>query len=145
PTITMNPLYKPVAEVPSLDQWRRVSSTSRFMFMDRRGSPEIRAIDKCVDAYSKLASDPHAKTIDLWHAAVNLLEAIEVYLATKRGHNQNRVEMVMMLKLQTRAVLAKLRWQKYKDVTGGHQPGMKPMVEHVWSEMHSPGHARVGH
>ena len=29
-------------------------------------------------------------------------------------------------------------------MTGGHKPGMKPMVEHVWSEKHSPGHARVG-
>jgi hypothetical protein len=115
------------------------------MFMDRRGSPEIRAIDNCVDEYSKLASNPGSKTMDLWYAAVNLLEAIEVYLATKRGHNQNRVDAVNLLKMQTSAVLAKLRWQKFKDVTGGHKPGMKPMDEHVWSEMHSPGHARVGH
>src|SRR5215471_21491711 len=114
-TMTMNPLYRPAAEVPTLDEWRKVSSTSRFMFMDRRGSPEIRGIDRCVAAYSRLASDPRAKTMDLWYAAVDLLEAIEVYLATKRGHNQNRVDMVMLLKLQTRAVLAKLRWQKYKD------------------------------
>jgi hypothetical protein len=98
-----------------------------------------------VDKYSKLASKPESKTMDLWYAAVDLLEAIEVYLATKRGHNQNRVEAVHMLKKQVRAVLAKLRWEKYKDVTGGHKSGMKPMVQHVWSEMHSPGHARVGH
>ncbi len=141
---TYNPLYKPVAEIPTLAEWRRASSTSRFQFMDRRGSPEIRAIDHCVDAYSNLALLPNTPTARLWEAAVNLFEAIEVYKATPRGHKQSRVDAVELLRMQTLAVLTKLRWQKVKDVSG-NKPGLKPMVEHVWSEMHSPGHARVGH
>jgi hypothetical protein len=141
---TYNPVYRALAEIPTLAEWRRASSTARFQFMDRRGSPEIRAIDKCVDAYSNLALLPNTLTAQLWEAAVNLLEAIEVYKATPRGHKQSRVDAVELLRKQTQAVLTKLRWQKIKDVSG-NKPGLKPMVEHVWSEMHSPGHARVGH
>jgi len=115
---TYNPLYRPPAEIPTLAEWRRASSTARFQFMDRRGSPEIRAIDQCVDAYSNLALRPNTPTAQLWEAAVNLLEAIEVYKATPRGHNQSRVDAVEMLRKQTQAVLAKLRWQKIKDVSG---------------------------
>ena len=112
--------------------------------MVRRGSLEIRAIDQCVDAYSNLALLPNTPTAQLWAAAVILLEAIEVYKATPRGHKQSRVDAVEVLRKQTQAVLTKLRWQEIKDVSG-NKPGLKPMVEHVWSEMHSPGQARVGH
>ena len=141
---TYNPLYRALAEIPTLAEWRRASSTARFQFMDRRGSPEIRAIDQCVDAYSNLALLPNTPTAQLWEAAVNLLEAVEVYKATPRGHKQSRVDAVELLRKQTQAVLTKLRWQKIKDVSG-NKPGLKPMVEHVWSEMHSPGPARAGH
>jgi hypothetical protein len=143
-TTTYNPLYQAPAEIPTLAEWRRASSNARFQFMDRRTSPEIRAIDQCVDAYSKLSLLPKTPTAQLWEAAVNLFEAIEVYKATPRGHKQSRLDAVELLKKQTQAVLTKLRWQKIREVAG-NKPGMKPMVEHVWSEMHSPGHARVGH
>jgi hypothetical protein len=105
--------------------------------MVRRGSLEIRAIDQCVDAYSNLALLPNTPTAQLWEAAVILLEAIEVYKATPRGHKRSRVDAVEVLRKQTQAVLTKLRWQEIKDVSG-NKPGLKPMVEHVWSEMHSP-------
>jgi len=141
---TYNPLYRALAEIPTLAEWRRASSTARFQFMDRRGSPEIRAIDHCVNAYSNLALLPNTPTAQLWEAAVNLFEAIEVYKATPRGHKQARIDAVELLRKQTLAVLTKLRWQKVRDVSG-NKSGLKPMVEHVWSEMHSPGHARVGH
>ncbi len=140
-----NPLYRPDAEIPTLQEWLAASSAARFQFMDRRGTPEIRAIDTCVEAYSKLAALNNSSTADLWQAAVNLLAAVEVYLATPRGHKQQRLDAVYMLKRQTDVTLARLRWKKLKEVTGGYKPGMKPMVQHVWSEMHSPGHARVGH
>src|SRR6516225_8024389 len=139
-TTTYNPLYQAPAEIPTLAEWRRASSNARFQFMDRRTSPEIRAIDQCVDAYSKLSLLPKTPTAQLWEAAVNLFEAIEVYKATPRGHKQSRLDAVELLKKQTQAVLTKLRWQKIREVAG-NKPGMKPMVEHVWSEMHSPGHA----
>lgn len=142
---TYNPLYRPVSEIPTLAEWRRASKNARFQFMDRRGSPEILAIDRCVAAYNRAAARPNASTVDLWYEALDLLEAIEVYLATPRGHKQARLDAVNLLRMQTGATLARLRWQKYKEVTGGHKKGMKPMVPHVWSEMHSPGHARVGH
>ena len=71
---TDNPLYRALAEIPRLAEWRRASSAARFQFMDRRGSPEIRAIDKCLDAYSNLALLPNTPTAQLWEAAVNLLE-----------------------------------------------------------------------
>ena len=142
---TYNPLLRPLSEVPTLAQWRQASSNARFTFMDRRGSPEIRAVDNRVAEYSKLAAVPNIPVMDLWHKAMDLLESVEVYLASPRGHKQKRVDAVTLLKLQTKATLARLRWQKYKEVTGGYQHGMKPMVPHVWTEMHSPGHARVGH
>lgn len=104
----------------------RASSTARFQFMDRRGSPENRAIDQCVDAYSNLALLPNTPTAQLWEATVNLLEAIEVYKATPRSHKQSRVDTVELLRKQTQAVLTKLRWQKIKDVRG-NKPGLKPL------------------
>jgi len=140
-----NPLYKGEGNIPQTQDWLAASSAARFNFMDRRGTPEIQAIDESVAEYNRVAAMNPPPTGELFEAAVNLLEACEVYLATPRGHKQKRLDAVHMLKAEVKAVLTKLRWQKVKEVTGGGKPGVKLMDEHVWSEMHSPGHARVGH
>jgi hypothetical protein len=57
---TYNPSIGRWLKIPTLAEWRRTSSTARFQFMDRRGSPEIRAIDQCVDAYSNLVLLPNS-------------------------------------------------------------------------------------
>jgi hypothetical protein len=131
--------------IPSPQEWAAASATSHFQFLDRRGSPEIRAIDAAVAEYNRLALLNGVPTVQLWEAAVDLFEAIEMYLAVPRGHKQPRVDAVRDLRAATMVTLSDLRWKKLKEASGGFKPGMKPMVQHVWSEVHSPGHARVGH
>ncbi len=77
------------------------------------GSPEIRAIDAAVAAYDGLAMNQNAPTVRLWDAVFTLFEAIEVYLATSRGHKQPRVDAVVDLRAITmKATLSDLRWKK---------------------------------
>ncbi len=131
--------------IPSPREWQAASATARFQLLDRRSSPEMRAIDQAVANYDRLALNSGTPTAQLWEAAVALLEAIEVYLASPRGHKQRRVDAVQDLRATTGATLTKLRWQKVRDIGGNAKPGMKTMVKEVWSEMHAPDHARVGH
>jgi hypothetical protein len=131
--------------IPSLREWEEASATSRFRLLDRRSSPEMSAIDQAVAGYDRLAVIANTPVVPLWEAAVTLFEAIEVYLATGRGHKQKRVSAVNDLRAVTMVTLSDLRWRKLKEVTGGYKPGMRPMVQHVWPEMHAPNHDRVGH
>jgi hypothetical protein len=130
--------------IPSPREWQVASQAARFEFMDRRSSPEMRAIDKGVADYELVALNQGATTAELFEAAVQLFEAIEVYLACKRGHKQKRVDAVRDLRAVTMDTLTTLRWRKINDAYGGIQKGLRPMVPHVLSEIHSPGHERVG-
>lgn len=44
--------------IPSPSQWVSASATSRFSFMDRRGSTEIRKVDACVEEFNRLSTLP---------------------------------------------------------------------------------------
>lgn len=142
-----NPRYAQLRlkKIPGLAEWMSASKSSRISLFDRRNSKEILAIDNAVLEYEKIASRPNVPLAQESEALITLFEAIEVYLATPRGHAGRRLAAVSDLRQITLFTLSDIRWKKYKEVTGGHRPGMKPMIQHVWSEMHSPGHARVGH
>lgn len=131
--------------IPSPHEWRTASATSRFEFMDRRSSPEMRAIDQGVEDYDRVARLPGATTAQLFEAAAELFEVIEVYIACPRGHKQKRLDAVHDLRAVTMDTLTTLRWRKINDAYGGIQKGLRPMVPHVISEIHSPGHERAGH
>ena len=124
--------------IPGVSEWRAASATSRFAILDRRASPEIVAIDNAVAGDDGVAVKPNVPTAALWQVVLTLFEAIEVYRATARGAKQPRLDAVNDLRAVTMATLSKLRWEKYKEVTGGHKHGMKPMVQHVWSARRIP-------
>lgn len=132
-------------KIPSSAEWSAASKSSRFSALDRRGSDEIRALDAALSAYGTVAANPKVPLARESEALIALFEAIEVYLATPRRHSKHRLRAVHDLRAIALFTLSDIRWQKYKDVTGGHKHGMKPMIPHVWSEKHSPDHARVGH
>lgn len=132
-------------QIPGFAEWKAASALSTRSLFDNRKSSELRAIDKAVAAYEKIANQPKLPLAQESEALITLFEAIEVYRATPRSHRKTRWIAVNDLRDITLFTLNDIRWQKYIDVTGGHKRGMKPMVPHVWTEKHSPGHARVGH
>lgn len=132
-------------KIPGTAEWVAASALSSVSIFENRNSTELRAIDTAVADWEKIANLKSPPLAQESEALISLFEAIEVYRASARSHRKSRWEAVADLRAITLYVLTDIRWQKYKDVTGGHKPGMKPMVEHVWSEKHSPGHARVGH
>jgi hypothetical protein len=132
-------------KIPGTAEWVAASALSSVSIFENRKSTELRAIDTAVADCEKFENMKSPLLAQESEALIGLFEAIEVYRATPRSHRKSRWEVVADLRAITLYVLSDIRWQKYKDVTGGHKPGMKPMVEHVWSEKHSPGHARVGH
>jgi hypothetical protein len=131
--------------IPGTSEWLAASALSSISIFENRNSTELRAIDAAVADYAKFTNMKGLPLGQESEALIRLFEAIEVYRATPRSHRKSRWDVVADLRAITLYVLSDIRWQKYKDVTGGHKPGMKPMVEHVWSEKHSPGHERVGH
>ena len=131
--------------IPGSTEWQAASALSSVSIFENRNSSEFRAIDKAVAAYEQISKQPKPPLAQESEALINLFEAVEVYRATPRSHRKSRWIAVNDLRAITLFTLSDIRWQKYKDVTGGHKPGMKPMIPHVWSEKHSPGHARVGH
>lgn len=131
--------------IPSSTEWATASALSSVSLFESRNSSELRAIDSAVAEYERISKLPKLPLAQESEALIKLFESVEVYRATPRSHRKSRWNAVSDLRAITLFVLSDIRWQKYKDVTGGHKPGMKPMIEHVWSEKHSPGHARVGH
>jgi hypothetical protein len=132
-------------KIPGTAEWVGASALSSVSIFESRKSTELRAIDTALADWEKLANMKSPPLTQESEGLIGLFEAIEVYRATPRSHRKSRWQAVADLRAITLYVLSDIRWQKYKDVTGGHKPGMKPMVEHVWSEKHSPDHARVGH
>ena len=131
-------------KIPTLPEWMAASMSSRFEFMNKRSSPEILAIDAALNAYHQVVNrrEPLARESE---AAITLLEAIEVYLAIPRGPLHKRVKRaVKELRAITLYTLTDLRWQKIRNVAPTKQ-APRPMIPAVWSEVHSPNHARVGH
>lgn len=142
----------PWKEIPSFPAWEQASRAVAFAAFRRwesRSSPEILAIDSALKHYHQVVATfggGCARSADHlrqeFEALVQLLEAVEVYLATE-GHGTRRIAAVNNLKRMTTFTLADIRWQKLQYVYGG-QPGTKPMVESVTSEPFHQG-ARVGH
>jgi len=131
--------------IPGTAAWVAASALSSVSLFESRNSTELQAIDAAVAEYERVVRMSKVPLAQESEALIGLFEAVEVYRATPRSHRKSRWEAVGDLRAITVFTLSDIRWQKYKDVTGGHKPGMKPMIEHVWSEKHSPNHARVGH
>jgi hypothetical protein len=108
--------------IPKSSEWSAASqSSSRLAVFDRRNSPEIKAIDRAVAEYEAVINRPGVKLEEESEALITLYEAIEVYLATPRRHPKQRLQAVHDLRTITLFTLSDIRWQKYKDVTGGAQ------------------------
>ena len=65
---------------------------------------EILAIDAAVVQYNQVAMSGNVPTVRMWEVLVELFEAIETYLATKRGHKQPRLDAVNDLRAVTMRV-----------------------------------------
>jgi hypothetical protein len=132
------------------EQWQEIPTSavwitaSRTKFGNKRKSKEIVALDNAVAAHEQLKTRGQVSTAELSEALIKILEATEVYLASKGGkHSKNRDGAVRDLRAATRHQLAGVRWKKIRELAGGAKRGLRPMTEHVWSEMHSPDHARM--
>jgi hypothetical protein len=126
--------------IPTPDEWKKATSSAKKFILGRGG---LVAIDEAIATFTRV-SQPNAPLAPESEALIELFEAIEEYQA-RAPATERESAAVQDLRAIALFTLSDMRWQKLREVTGGGRPGLKPMVPHVWSEMHSPGHARVGH
>src|SRR6266568_1001237 len=117
-----------------------------------RKASELIALDNAIKNYDELRKreyDGGMVSTAMWsEALITLFAAVEVYLASKNGkHAKERTAAATALREVVLKKLSQIRWKKISEAatTGKEGSNLKAMVPHVWSEMHSPGHARVGH
>ncbi len=126
--------------VPSLADWKRKSSAG---WLRGRSNPALLAVDTKVGAYETLNGRGSPGLQDRYEALVEILEAVEVYLASKGGvHCERRDVAARALKAIVIKELSRVRWQKIRDLQDPR--GGKMMTPGVWSEFHDKAHTRTG-